>query len=138
MVPHFLVASRFQKVGQHVEGEGAAWANENFTRLQLEIIDCSNQSALPEGFKWRIVHEPMKARYANPTEYKSIVAPVRQEEWKHYSTDFKLNSKTKGTVTQCQFIEKVGVKGSSRRVIFNVHHSEARTLFHFLECRLHV
>lgn len=81
------------------------WDGESFTRLLL--------SRTGGDLKLEIAHYPVKQVYSHAEEYRSIMIPLIEEEWRFTSKMFKESNTTQAIVMRNKLIETV--KGGNGR-----------------------
>lgn len=117
VINFYFIINVVSRSSQDENGRGYNWGKEKFTRLQLQV-GTHVEASKPENasdFEWRILHQPFRATYADPSNYRSIAAPILQDDWKFSSGEFKIKSATVETIQKCEFIDKCEYKGSPRK-----------------------
>lgn len=92
------------------------WRGEQFTRILLNKCKETRDQQQRYVFTWLISYQRMKDRYRGPDEYRSIVGPILQDNWKVFSKQFKADSSEVGRVIHVEQIETITVKGSPKDV----------------------
>jgi len=77
------------------------WSNEKFTRLIVGKYEITN----PKLMHFVVGYEPLKWEYCSRQEFKHIVFPVVQEEWKFVSSKYAEENTVSGVLQNCFFVE---------------------------------
>jgi hypothetical protein len=76
------------------------WPLELFTRLTFGQMTKAGESK-----DLIIYHDPMRQKYESSEEYKKIVIPILQDDWKFMSEGYKELNKCKGSLNWFSHIE---------------------------------